>query len=259
MKTRLFNLVGFALLVPFIIGGCASSKSITYLRDMQYEAKYVAKPAPELKFQPEDRISVSIYHENAQLIAPFYKISDISKVESGLNDRFLEFVVDRDGNIDFPIVGQLNIAGKTEKEVKNLITRKIQETGFIKNPDIKVELNGFDIAIIGNVGNRIIHVEKGKSFNLFEALATASGITHKSKIKDVMVIRTENGVREAFKINLRSKDLYDSPAFYLHQNDVIYIKPRGNQLSTDGQMALSLIGSTVSIMTTIFLYIRWAK
>lgn len=221
---------------------------MTYLQDMAYETVYTAPPAPELTLQPEDRLDIQVLSDNPQLAAPFNAVLNTSPTSSATPDT--QYTIDHDGCIDFPVLGRLHVAGETVESVKDTLTQRITRSGYIKAPTVRVKLDNFSVTVIGNVGNKNLVVD-GNSINLFQVLAQAGGITNRSKIKDVMVVRTENGQRTAYTVNLQSRSVYDSPAFYLRQNDMVYVKPKGSTLTTEGQLAISLIGTGFTITSLI--------
>ena len=257
MKTRLFNLVGFALLVLFL-ASCSTPKSRTYWKDIEYGARYNIRKAPELRFKPEDKLEISIFNANPQLVAPFYKIINIEKEQEGINNKPLTYEVDREGNIDFPILGKLHIEGMTEREVEKLIESKIQSKGYIREPEVSVKLKEFNIFFLGAGGNKVLSVSE-PSLNLIEALSRFGDFVDRAKIKDIMVLRTENGVMQAYQLNLKKMEIFDSPVFYLQQNDVIYTKPKGTKYSPNGQFLISVLGTLTGLATTLILYLNYTK
>lgn len=222
---------------------------MTYLQDMAYETVYTAPPAPELTLQPEDRLDIQVLSDNPQLAAPFNAVLNMSS-SSNATPPDTKYTIDSDGCIDYPVLGRLHVAGETVESVKDTLMQRITRSGYIKAPAVRVKLDNFSVTVIGNVGNKNLVVD-GNSINLFQVLAQAGGITNRSKIKDVMVVRTENGQRTAYTVNLQSRSVYDSPAFYLRQNDMVYVKPKGSTLSTEGQLAISLMGTGFSIAALI--------
>ena len=101
----------------------------------------------------------------------------------------------------------------------------MKRAGFVKRSSFAtVSISNFDIAVLGETGEKIVNVDAG-SINILELLARTSGTNDAANIKEVMVIRTTGDTRRAYSINLKSKDLFDSPAFYLQQNDVVYVTP----------------------------------
>ena len=113
------------------VASCVTPSQVSYLRDVEYGVSYDAQPVPELKLQPGDRISVQVFSEDPTLAVPFN--AGIITQEGGVVSTPLNgYTIDKDGYIEFPVLGSLHIEGKTLKEVKEMIARQIQELGYIK-------------------------------------------------------------------------------------------------------------------------------
>lgn len=238
--------------VGVLLAACSTPGKISYLRDLEYNVPEVARPAPELRLKVEDRISIQVFSEQMELAAPFNAAGvQIEGEASSLLSA--TYGVDARGNIDFPILGEIHVEGKTLNEVQKEIAAEITRRGYIKEPVVKAELENFTVTVIGQLGQQILPVE-GSSLNLIQLLAQLSGELENAKIPDVMVIRTENGIRQAYQVDFQTKELYNSPVFYLQQNDVIYVKPRGVQLSSGGDVFLKFFTPSLSALTSV-LYI----
>lgn len=239
--------------VGVLLAACSTPGKISYLRDLEYNVPEVARPAPELRLKVEDRISIQVFSEQMELAAPFNAAGvQIEGEASSLLSA--TYGVDARGNIDFPILGEIHVEGKTLNEVQKEIAAEITRRGYIKEPVVKAELENFTVTVIGQMGQMILPVE-GSSLNLIQLLAQLSGTElETAKIPDVMVIRTENGIRQAYQVDFQTKELYNSPVFYLQQNDVIYVKPRGVQLSNGGDVFLKFFTPALSALTSV-LYI----
>ena len=224
MKTKFSFLIVGGLLM---LASCATPATLGYLRDMEYDVNYQARKAPELKLQSEDVLNIKVMSSDPELAAPFN-----SWTGTGGGELLTTYTVDNKGEIDFPVLGSLHVEGKTIDEVKSEISSKITSMGYIKEPIVMATLENFRVTVIGEV-NQIIQAE-GESLNLLQAVAQMTIPRESSKINDVMVIRTQDGIRRAYQVNLQTKDLYDSPVYYLQQNDVIYVKPKGIRISQTG-------------------------
>lgn len=244
---RLFKTLP-AWTVLLLMLSCTTAKQMSFLMDMAYNTDYPAPPAPELVIQPDDRLGITVTCSTPELAAPFNLFSEAG---SGL-----KYVVDRKGNIEFPVLGTINVWGATLSQIRNGIADGIRANGFISDPVVTVTLENFSITVIGSAGNAVVPVT-GTSINLLEALATTGDISNHSDIRDVMVIRTENGVRHSYSVDLQSKTLFDSPAFYLKQNDVVYVKPKGVRLSASGQTTMTFISAGLSLVSIIVNTILW--
>ena len=123
---------------------------------------------------------------------------------------------------------------------------------------MKVELENFHITYLGENNNGILTV-KGESLNILEAVAQIGTLSRRTRINDIMVIRTENGQRQAYRVNLQTKDIFDSPVYYLQQNDLIYIKPRGLRTSQNLQTINSTISPIIHIANVVSNILIWRK
>lgn len=259
MKNR--NLLGLLTLLVLLTASCTTSRTLGYLLDMEYNHDYPAIPAPELKMQIEDRLSIQVLSENAQLSAPFNTLLTITDLANQtVHEPMLTYVVDREGNIDFPVLGKLHIEGMTLKEIEQMIAGEIIARGYIREPVVNAELDNFTVTVIGGNGGGVMQVQ-GHSFNLLQAIARINNSTTNEQIniKEVTVIRTENGVRTAYAVNMQKKALFESPVFYLQQNDVIYYKPKVYRLSQTASNFISFVGTLASFASLVLSYLALTK
>ena len=245
------------LAIGLFAASCVTPSQVSYLRDVEYGVDYDARPAPELKLQPEDRIRVQVFSEDPTLAIPF-NAGIITQEGNAVSTPLNGYTVDKDGNIDFPVLGLMQVEGKTIKQVKEMIAGQIQQLGYIKNPVVNINMENFRITIIGEMQPSVITVP-GTSMTLLEAIASATVAQERRRITDVMVIRTENGQRKAYSVNLQKKALFDSPVYYLQQNDIIYVKPKGWRMSSTTQtivQSLNMALSMGSMITSILVIAR---
>ena len=240
-----------------LVASCTTPAKIAYLRDMQYDTPYLAKQAPELRLQVDDKISIQVYSTDAELAAPF-NVSGGMVNETGQRISITSYTVDKKGDINFPVLGTMHVQGKTLNEVKDWVSSEIVRLGYIREPIVNVEMENFSITVLGETGQSVMAVQ-GNSINILQVIARAGGTTEHSKIPDVMVIRTEEGVRMAYSINLQSKDLFDSPVFYLRQNDIVYVKPRGFRTSSSLSAIMSALSPIMTAATAISTILILAK
>lgn len=262
MKNR--NRLGWlpVILLLVMAASCTTPRTLGYLLDMEYNKEYPAAPAPELKMQKEDRLSIQVLSETPELSAPFNSLLTITDLANQtVHQPMLTYVIDKEGNIEFPVLGTLHVEGMTLKEIEQMIANEITSRGYIKTPVVNAELDNFQVTFIGGggAGGGVMQVQ-GHSFNLLQAIARIRGTNNEQiNIKEVTVIRTENGVRTAYSVNLQKKALFDSPVFYLQQNDVIYYKPKVYRISQPANAFLGFIGTITGVVSLVLTYLALTR
>ena len=240
------------LAVVLSVSACVSPSQITYIKDMQYGRDYPAKPAPELHVQKQDRLTIHVYSSDPALATPF-NVGALTQDGVG-GTREASYIVDADGNIDFPVLGTIPVEGMTLKEVQMNITNRIINSGYIREPVVGVDLQNFSVTLVKYGTTSRISVTD-RSINLLQVVAPTIG----EKIKEVEVIRTENGVRTAYHVDFQTIERFDSPVFYLQQNDIVYVKPARWQVSQTGQTlrtTITMITTFVNVASNIMIWLR---
>jgi polysaccharide export outer membrane protein len=208
--------------------------------------------------QPKDMISIVVTSRNPELAAMFnlatvsYQAGSESSATGGYN-RIMGYSVDSDGDINFPIVGKVKVAGMTRWEVAETIKNELVSRNLLKDPVVTVEFLNFKISVLGEVNNPGAYTIQGDRINLLEALSLAGDLTIYGKRDNVSVIREQNGKRYVYKVDLRDANLFKSDAYYLQQNDVIYVEPnkvRAGQ-STINENSFRSVSFWASISATL--------
>lgn len=254
MKART-NLLLLIMLV--LSAACSTPAKLGLLRDLEYNVPLKASPAPELRLKVGDRISIQVFSVDEELAAPFNTSTGGS---AGENASMLAstYGVDARGEIDFPVLGKIAVRGKTMNEVQKEIAAEIVRRGYIKEPVVKVDLENFKITVLGETGQDVLPIE-GTTVNILEIIARSGGMNEYSKLPEVIVVRTEDGERTAYAINLQSKDLYDSPVFWLQQDDLVYVQPQGVRLSSGGDLFLKIFSPAVAAISAVAYMLLWTS
>jgi len=264
---KFFRLLISALFCIALISSCGISKRLAYLQDFQVGESIEAYPAPELKAQVGDRLDISVTCKNPQLALPFNVVGGLINVSlnggedtgSSMSSQTPKgYLVDGSGNIEFPVLGSLHIEGKTLSEVKDYITELLVEKNYIKDPIVTVNILNFKITTLGEVGFGIQTIDSN-GINLLDLLARTGGVDAFSNIDDLRVIRTEGGRRTMYSVNLKSKELYNSPVFNLQQNDIVYAIPKANKFEGGFNSWLVPLSTMVSAITSISIMYMWVK
>ena len=238
---------------------CSTTKKITMLQDMNTKTVYTAQEAPQAKIRKGDKLTIYVTCKNAALASPFnitigtQNVDEMSGAISNVSENKKGYVVDQNGDINFPVLGSLHIEGLTIEELKNDIQNRIIAKNYIKDPIVLAEFINFQITTIGAIGNSVHTITNG-SVNIFEAVAMSGGLGNNALFDDVWVIRTEGSKRNIYSLNLQSKTCFDSPAYYLQQGDIIYVKPRKGP---DTGKAWSIVNASVGTLSSLSMAFYW--
>lgn len=234
------------------VSACVTPSKITYVKDLEYNTDYPAMPAPELRVQKQDQLGIQVFSSDPALAEPF---NTGSMTSEGVGvTRPASYIVDSNGYIDFPVLGRVPVEGLTLMEVQHIIANQIINLGYIKEPIVKVSLDNFTITVLKFGTTNRLNVT-GQNFNIIQAVAPQQG----EKIKEVEVIRTENGVRRAYSVDFQSKEIFNSPVFYLQQNDIVYVKPSRWSQSQVVQTIWSSLSTVLSFASTAASILVWVK
>ena len=243
----------------FLLASCSSQKYLTYLQDMEYGVPYeVEQPMQEIRLQPGDQLSITVSCKQPELALPFNIMSgSISTDGAGsttgtsfARDNDFRYTVDQDGCINFPLLGSLLVQGMTVAEVEDFVERRIKEENYISDPIVTASFKNFQITFLGVAGAGNYTISKDR-LNILEAIAMLGSMPTTAMIDDIMVIRNQDGFRTAYSVNLKTKDLFESPVYYLQQNDIIYVKP--TKYASDGRFerVRNIFTSSISFINLI--------
>ncbi|MDR1527484.1 MAG: polysaccharide biosynthesis/export family protein [Dysgonamonadaceae bacterium] len=249
---------------------CLSPKVI-YLKDMEPDFLYSLIEKTELKIKQEDRLRITISSKNPELSAPFnlgvfgYQVNVDGEVRTTASPVMQEsgYEVDPQGNIEFPVLGTLHVEGLTRQELSGFIKTRLREDGLINDVIVTVDFLNLKIMMMGEVGGvGILSVPEGR-ITLLEAIMRSGGLTPNASLGEVAVIREQDNGRVMLMNDLRTVEVFNSPSFYLQQNDIVYVKPKAGRPSEGEQRAwqlwsilLSLAGTSATILLLIQYYQR---
>ncbi len=248
-----------------ILSSCGASKKLSYLQDMDTLTTYDVTDEPDIKVSANDRLNITVTCKTPELAAPFNIASGAASVDinngtvsaGALSTASNGYLVDKQGNISFPILGTINVAGKTLQEVRETIEGEIIAKNYIKDPIVLVEFVNFQITVLGEVNSKGNFIVSNSRINILQAIALAGDIPTSAVIDDIWVIRTEGRERNVYSINLKSKECFNSPAFYLQQNDIVYVKPKKTKLDASSQLALTITSTVMAGVSAIASILYW--
>ena len=229
--------------------GCMSSKKIVYFQ----ESDAIKVQETLANFQPQIQLGDLItIHVSASDPASAETFNLYEAPSAAGNPKLLPYLVDSDGNINFPVLGKLTVAGVTTQQLGDQITQAL--TTYLVAPIVNVRLTNFKITVMGEVKSPGTFAIPNERITLVEALGLAGDLTIQAKRSIVLLIREKNGTRDFVTIDLTNKALFNSPYYYLAQNDVLYVEPNKTKVNSAAvgastSVMLSSIGIIISLIT----------
>lgn len=249
MKLRTLFIVSAAAL----LSSCASVKDIAYFQNKSIDHPEQIDKHAGIIIQPKDQLSIVVSSKNPELVAMFnlpvvtYQAGSEFSTNS-YQQRLMGYVVDNDGKIEFPVLGTLEVAGLTRWELSEKITKMLLDQKLLSDAVVIVEFQNFKVSVIGEVASPGTYGIQGDKVTVLQAISMARDLTIFGERENVCVIREREGERVIYEINLCDVSMFNSPAYYLQQNDVVYVQPsqiKARQSTTDDK-ALRLTSIFVS-------------
>lgn len=237
-KKNIFQALFVALIV---LTSCGTVKDIAYFQNKIVDEPETIDKHAGIVIQPKDQLSIVVSSRNPELVAMFnlpvisYQAGS-EVVAGGGQQRLMGYVVDNDGYIDFPVLGRIKVAGLTRWELSNLIKDRLLKEGLLTDAVVTVEFMNFKVSVIGEVNSPGTYTLTNDKVTILQAISLARDLTIFGQRENVCVIREREGERVIYEINLCDVSMFKSPAYYLQQNDVVYVQPseiKARQSTTD--------------------------
>ena len=213
-------MLGIALLTS-----CKTPRDITYLQDVNEKAPIPTQTDGSIRFLPGDKLSIYVHSRDEKLMELFNLSRNFISGSGNMGSQYA-YTVNDNGEIDFPVLGMVRVQGLTRTEVGQLIKQELIINNYCKDPVVTVEFYNMSFSVLGTVsGAGMIPITKDK-ITLLDAIAMASDLQIDGKRKNVLVMRQEGKQQVPYRVDLTSTEsIYNSPAYYIRQNDVVYVEP----------------------------------
>jgi polysaccharide export outer membrane protein len=205
----------------------------------------------EPKIKPDDLLGITVNSLNPEANVLFNSGAVPSEASQDVSLAQQGYLVSQEGFIDFPVLGKIKLGGLTKEEARNKLVNELQE--YLKDPIVNIRYLNYRITVIGEVNRPSSFTIPSEKINLLTAIGMAGDLTIYGKRENILLIREEAGVRTMTRVNLNSKEILDSPYFYLQQNDVVYVEPvaaRAAQASLT-RSNISIVLSAASVLAII--------
>ncbi|MEK6493896.1 polysaccharide biosynthesis/export family protein [Myroides odoratimimus] len=238
-----------------LLGSCASKESIVYYQNVE---DVLLKESNDNKFETrlrsDDLLMIIVSAEDPEAAAPFNLMNTMTTnpnnpAGSGTMTQHL-YLVDSDGNIEFPVLGTIKIGGKSKKEAVEILTKQISQ--YINNPIVNMRIMNYKVTVQGEVNKPGVHTINSERLTLAEAIALSGDLTVYGKRDNILLIREIDGRRVPIRVDMTKADFMVSPYYYLNQNDIVYVEPNKTKVNSSVVGPnLSLAISALSLLVTV--------
>ena len=211
------------MMVGLLLTSCKTPKDIAYLQDVNVNMPIRTQVDGSIRFQTGDKLSIYVHSRDQQLMDLFNLTKNTSTVST--SNTTLAYTVDNNGYIDFPVLGLVKVQGFTRIEVAQSIKNRLMTENLCKDPVVTVNFYEMYFSVLGNTGAGVKPINKDK-ITILEAIAMANDLNITGIRKNVLVMRKEGNQEVPYRVDLTSAEsIYNSPVYYIRQNDVIYVEP----------------------------------
>lgn len=241
------------LLSLFILASCSTRKEIVYFQGAE-ELEGMEKLVDfQPVFEVNDILYIKVTSQIEEVAVPFQMTTGGSGQGGGNmqnNPSLMGYLVDVNGNIQFPVLGEIQVAGKSRTELEALLTKEIRK--YVTDAVVSVRLLNFRVVVLGETGAQTVVQVNNERISVPELLASVGGINYTGLRENILVIREINGVRTVGRLDMTTADIFNNPFYYLKQNDIVYVEPTLRQVKSAGwitsyQGIFSLITSAISL------------
>jgi len=266
MKTASNKLIkqGIYLILILFLSSCASSKKLKYFQDMPQVisgTEFEMTKFEEVKIQPDDILNIRVNTVDAEASEAINSGNtsvpgNVMSVGNSINSQMvLGYLVGQDGIVEIPILGKIHLAGSTVLQAKEKVREAADK--YFKDATVSIRFSNFRMSVLGEVRDPGTFIIPNQRISVLDAIAFSGDISVYGRRNNVMIVRRDDtGKAVAAKIDLTSKEAFNSPYFYLKQNDIVYVEPSGAKLLNADQSIVRYLGLLASLVSVGILVFR---
>jgi len=265
MKPLLTKIV-CAFCAVVLLSGCGARKKIVYVQGASEIGTFDNKTSFSQRIKTDDRLTIIVNCKDPELAAPFNMqltqraFTGGQQIASYSGGTPMTFWVNENGDIDYPTIGMLHVAGMTRRDLQEYLQNYLRDNGYIQEPVVVVEFSGAKISVLGEVNHPGQFTMTSDRVSLFDAIAMAGDLNIYGERDKVRLIREVGGEQHVYTVNLTDPQVINSEYYYLQQNDVLIVEPNASKASNREVSSLySFAVSLTSLALTIATFIRSFK
>ena len=251
--------------MTFLLSACSSVENIAYMQQVAKQLKDSENAnnlTYEAKIKPKDLLSISVVSTEPEasriynLITPQLQSQSLSMsmgTQLYSQPALQPYLVDNEGNINFPVLGQIHVKDMTKKDLETYILEKLKPAFSQELPIVTIRINNYSISVLGEVNAPGTYSTINERLTIFEGLALARDMTIYGKRENVKVLREDSdGNKQYYTLNLNDKNIINSPVYFLEQNDVVYVEPNPSRANSSKYGAAeSFRISSISVLISL--------
>ena len=255
MKKQYYLIIFFT----FTLFSCATKDEIVYFQGIEEVEDFEALEQFQPRIAINDVLRIDVSSLNEEVVEPF-RLDSGNRSNSGgggnQNAVMNGYLVDVDGNIRFPVLGEVPVLGKTREELEEYLTSELKE--YVTDAVVRVRIVNFKVTVLGEVGGGGVIQVPDERVTIPEIIAMAGGITYNGRRENILIIRDDNGEKTFGRVDITEADVFKSPFFYLQQNDIVYVEPTYRTVKSAG--FFTSWQGIVSVITSAFsLYLLFSR
>lgn len=257
-------LTSFMLAILVGLSSCVAHKDLLSFDETTWgnQQSGAIQYATNITIQSEDLLRIEVSSFDPLAAVPFQgsgggEMNNMMNQNTDALELFMGYFVDRDGYIDFPVLGKLQVSGLTLEQAKAMIHTRVSE--YIKEPVVSIRYLNLKVTVLGEVNKPGTVRMTNKRVTLLEALGMAGDLTSYANRTNILIIREFNGQRTFARLNLKKDDIFTSPFFYLQQNDVVYIEPTQFKTATVADPVQRIVSYSTAGISLISLIVAFSN
>jgi polysaccharide export outer membrane protein len=246
--------------LAIILSSCSNQRRFTYFKDVPDTISSLSISDTGYKpilIKSDDVLQVNISSPNPEATSFFVTQGNSSGSFTGVPGSepaaaMNTYLVDKDGGIDLPLVGRIMLKGLTISEAKNVIKKKLST--FLKDPIVSLRLQNFKVTVLGEVNRPANYIVPNERVSVLDALGMAGDLTIFGQRENILLIREQEGKKILTRLNLNNSRLFQSPYYYLQQNDILYVEPNKQRAASSDMTTMrniSIFTSVASLATIL--------
>lgn len=241
------------MIISMFLTSCATKQDVVYFQNAKSFETIVDTNTFIAKLKVGDVVSIYVSTLDQTVTQPY----NLIRSTGSQGGELIDYLIDVEGNIDYPVLGKIKLIGLTVEEAKALFKKKFAEGQLLKDPVIIFRVLNFRITVAGEVRNPGVYPVTGERISILEALGMAGDLNIKGRRDNVLIVRDFNGAKTYTRIDLTNKEVFNSPVYYLTQNDYVYVEPNNSAISgASGDARIGIIISITSfILTTALIFV----